>query len=51
MKKADCCPKDCAHETFEYCAASGTHCDKHCVCRCYDCVAERERRLDKDQAP
>ena len=36
----DNCPPECGHETFEYCAAAGTHCDKHCVCQCYMCRAE-----------
>jgi len=36
------CPRNCKHETFHYCAAVGTHCDKHCVCSCSACVADRK---------
>ena len=42
--RADNCPKGCGHETFHYCG-EGTHCDKHCVCACHLCVAERAPRI------
>ena len=44
MTAADCCPKGCKHATFEYCATSGSHCDKHCSCGCDKCAEERERK-------
>ena len=47
MSAADCCPKDCNHETFEYCGTSGTHCDKHCCCPCRLCADERKREDSK----
>jgi len=37
----DNCPKGCKHKTFHYCNESGTHCDKHCVCFCSTCAADR----------
>jgi hypothetical protein len=42
MEPSENCPKGCKHETFHYCAESGTHCDKHCICTCPDCVAARK---------
>ena len=38
----DDCPKSCKHITFHFCMESGTHCDKHCICRCKLCAEERE---------
>lgn len=42
MSEAENCPKGCKHETFHYCDEAGTHCDKHCICACAACVAERK---------
>ncbi len=39
------CPRTCGHETFHYCGAVGTHCDKHCVCSCRLCADERTRTV------
>lgn len=47
---ADDCPKDCNHDTFDYCADSGTHCGKHCVCPCLMCIKDREREVAKESA-
>lgn len=38
--KLDDCPKGCKHATFHYCI-HGTHCDRHCVCPCHLCVADK----------
>ena len=43
---SDDCPRKCDHRTFHYCGASGTHCDKHCVCSCRLCVAARPVPLE-----
>lgn len=42
----DNCPTGCKHSSFHFCDDSGTHCDKHCVCTCSQCVQDR-----KDPAP
>ncbi len=43
MNDPDNCPEGCDHVTFHYCDSSGTHCDKHCVCRCHQCEAARKK--------
>lgn len=39
---AEKCPKACKHKTFHYCDDAGTHCDKHCICPCQACAADRK---------
>lgn len=45
----DKCPKKCKHSTFHYCDKSGTHCDKHCVCTCGACAADRKNPAPVDK--
>lgn len=45
---AEICPKGCKHETYHYCNAVGTHCDKHCVCACQGCVDDRKNPGPRD---
>ena len=42
MADAENCPPKCDHSGFHYCGKSGTHCDKHCVCACNQCEADRK---------
>jgi len=45
---AEHCPPGCGHETFHYCNQSGTHCDKHCACKCEQCARDRQNPTPVD---
>jgi len=42
MPSSEHCPSSCQHESFHYCNESGTHCDKHCICTCDQCIRDSD---------